>query len=67
MKITTVGSSERQYFTRGEEKAYITLNSPKGYNVYTCRRSGAASYVKTYKTLAGAQRFLTSKGFVERI
>ena len=67
MKITTVGSSERQYFQRGEEKAYITLNSPQGYNVYTCRRSGTGNFVKTYKTLVGAQRFLTAKGFAERI
>ena len=67
MRITKVGSSERQYFQRGEEKAYIVLNSPEGYNVYTCRRSGAGSFVKTYKTLAGAQRSLTAKGFAEKI
>ena len=68
MKITTVGMSERQYFVKDDEKAYVVLNSQreKGYPVYVCRKH-TGSFVKTYKTLVGAQKFLTSNGFIERI
>lgn len=64
MKITVVGPSERQYFVKGNFTAYITLNSASGFNVYV--NKGRMHFMKSYKTLKGAQKYLTSEGFVER-
>lgn len=67
MFVTKVGLSERQYFTDGNSTAYITINSSNGFNVYICRCNGCSQFVKTYKTLAGAQKMLTNFGYVERM
>lgn len=59
MKITKVGQSEREYYTNGKERAYITLNSERGFRVIkNCR------VIAEYKTYLGAKKYLARHGFI---
>ena len=57
-----VGPSRREYYTRGDERAYIVLNRPDGFPVYKCTRGGAY-FVQKYRTLSGARNYMKRNGF----
>ena len=65
MTITMVGSSEGEYYVKGERTAYITLNSKSVFRIYESNDHGSYM-VAEYKTYNGAKKYLKNKGFSER-